>query len=78
MLQVRNGPPEAVRMMRLTPSRGPAAERLEDGVVLGIDRQHGGAGRGGAAHEQAAGADQALLVGERDGHAALDRRQASA
>ena len=51
------------------------AERLEDRVVLGIDRQHGGAGLGRRAHEQAAGADQALFVGERDGRAALDRRQ---
>ena len=32
----------------------------------------------GAAHEQRAGADQALLVGERDGRAALERRRASA
>ena len=32
-------------MMRLTSSRRPGAERLEDRVVLGIDRQHGRAGR---------------------------------
>ena len=43
--QVRNGPPEAVRMMRRTSSRRPELERLENGVVLGIDRQHRGAGR---------------------------------
>ena len=53
----------------------PGAERLEHRVVLGIDRQHGGAGRCGAAHEQAAGANQAFLVGERDRRAALDRRK---
>ena len=29
------------------------AQRLKDGVMLGIDRQHRGAGGGGAAHEQA-------------------------
>ena len=51
------------------------AERLEDRVVLAIDRQHGRAGAGGAAHEQGAGTDQAFLVGERDGRAALDRGQ---
>ena len=39
-VQVRNGPPEAVRMMRLTSSRRTGAQRLEDRVVLGIDRQH--------------------------------------
>ena len=59
--------------MRRMSSRRPALERLEDRVVLGIDRQHGGAGRGGAPHEQGAGADQAFLVGKRDGRAALGR-----
>ena len=47
------------------------AERLEDRVVLGIDRQHVGAGRGSSSHEQGAGAHQAFLVGERHGRAAL-------
>ena len=51
------------------------AERLEHGVVLGIDRQNGRTDRRRAAHEQPAGADQAFLVGERDGGAALDGRQ---
>ena len=54
----------------LAPTR---AQGLKDRVVLGIDRQHDGACRGRASHEQRAGADQALLVGERDGGAALDR-----
>ncbi len=71
--QVRNGPPEAVRTMRRTSSRRPALKRLKDGVVLGIDRQHRGAGGSGPAHEQRAGADQALLVGERHGRAAFGR-----
>ena len=53
----------------------PGAERLENRVVLGIDRQHGRAGRGGTAHEQRAGADQAFLVGERDDCAALGRSE---
>ncbi len=52
----------------LAPAR---AQRLEDRVVLGIDRQHRGARRGRAAHEQRAGADEAFLVGERNGRAAL-------
>ena len=39
-VQVRNGPPDAVRMMRLTSSRAARLERLIDRVVLGIDRQH--------------------------------------
>ena len=51
------------------------AERLEYGIVLAIDRQHGGAGDGRAPHEQAAGANQTFLVGERDGRAAFDRGQ---
>ena len=41
--------------------------------MLGIDRQHGGAGRRRAAHEQPAGANQAFLVGERNDDAALGR-----
>ncbi len=73
--QVRNGPPDAVRMMRRTSSRRTGAERLEDGVVLGIDGKHGGAGDGGAPHEQGAGTHQAFLVGKRDGGAAVDGGQ---
>ena len=73
--QVRNGPPDAVRMMRWTSSRRPRAQRLENRIVFGVDRQHCRTGRRGAAHEQRAGADQTFLVGERDGCAALDRRQ---
>ena len=68
---VRNGPPEAVRTMRRTSSRRPALKRLENRVVLGIDRQHRCAGGRRAPHEQCAGADQALLVGERHRRAAL-------
>ena len=52
------------------------AERLENGIVLGIDRQHAGAGGGGGAHEHGAGAHQAFLVGQRDRGAALGRRRA--
>ncbi len=52
----------------LAPAR---AQRLEDRIVLGIDRQDGGAFGGRAAHEQRAGTDEAFLIGERDGRAAL-------
>ncbi len=59
--------------MRRTSSRRPALKRLENRIVLGIDRQNGGAAGGGAAHEQRAGANEAFLVGERDRRAALGR-----
>ena len=51
------------------------AERLEQRVVLGIGRQDAGAGLGRALHEEIAGTDQAFLVGERDGGAAIDGRE---
>ena len=47
------------------------AERLEDRVVLGIDRQHARAVGSSRTHEHSAGADEALLVGERNGRAPL-------
>ena len=49
------------------------AQCLEDRIVLGIDRQHGGAAGRCAAHEQRAGADETFLVGERDRCAAFGR-----
>ena len=47
--------------------RAPIAvgQRLEDRVVLGIDRQQGGAGLAHRAQHHLAGADQRLLVGQR-------------
>ena len=51
----------------------PADIALKQRVVFGIDRQHGRAFGRGAAHEQAAGADEAFLVGERDHGAAFGR-----
>ena len=60
-------------MTLVTSSRRPGGHRLEQRVVLAVDRQHGRAGLLGAAHEQRAGADQPLLVGERERRAALDR-----
>ena len=56
----------------LAPAGG---HRLEQRIVLRIDRQHGRAGLLGAAHEQRARADEAFLVGERERRAALDGRQ---
>ena len=48
-------------------------ERLKQRVVLGIGGQDAGPRLGGALHEEIAGANQTLLVGERDGRAAIDR-----
>ena len=42
-LAVRNGPPEAVSRRRSIAERIAAGQGLEDRVVLGIDRQQGGA-----------------------------------
>ncbi len=50
-------------------------EALPDRVVLAVDRQQGRAVRRDLAHEQAAGADQHLLVGEGDDAPLADRRQ---
>ncbi len=52
----------------LAPAR---AQRLEDRVVLGIDRQDRGAGGRRPPHEQRAGADQTFLIGKRHRRAAL-------
>ena len=71
--QVRNGPPDAVMMTLVTSSRRPAVSAWNSALCSRIDRQHRRAGLLGAAHEQRAGADQALLVGERERRAALDR-----
>ena len=73
---VRNGPPDAVRMMRSTASALLDIEALEDRVVLGIDRQQGRPVRAGPRRcIEIAGADQRFLVGERDDGAAPHRRQ---
>ena len=50
------------------------AERLGERVVLGIDGQQLGVVAGGIAHEGGAGADEALLVGQRDGAPEPERR----
>ena len=70
-VQSRNGPPEAVRMIRSTSRGRLAAQRLEDGAVLAVHRDQPGAVRGAGALQQLAGADHALLVGERQHPAVL-------
>ncbi len=48
------------------------AQRLEDGIVLAVERQQLGAVPRHGLHDGRPGADQSLLVGERDGAAGLD------
>ncbi len=50
-------------------------KRLENRIVLGIDRQYGRSDLRRPAHEECACTHQALLVGKRDSAAALDRRE---
>ncbi len=47
------------------------SECLKQRVMLGIGGQDAGSGLGRALHEKITGADQAFLVGERDGSAAI-------
>ena len=71
----RNGPPLAVRMIRLTSCGRAALHRLEDRRVLRIDRQHRHAAPPGLRHQQRTGDDQRFLVGQRQRLARPDRRQ---
>ena len=50
-------------------------EALPDRIVLAVDRQQGGAATGDLLHDEPAGADQHLLVGEGDDGPAPDRGQ---
>ena len=68
-LAVRNGPPEEVSTIRSTDAGIALGERLEHRVVLGIDRQQGGAGLANGAQHHLAGAHQRLLVGQRHARA---------
>ena len=72
-VQVRNGPPEAVRMIRRTSSRRPALSAWK--IALCSESTGSTVAPAAAARRmnKRAGADQALLVGERDGRAALGR-----
>ena len=74
-VQVRNGPPDAVRITRLTSSRRPAPSAWNIALCSLSTGSTVAPALAARAHEQAAGADQAFLVGERDGRAALDRGQ---
>ncbi len=72
--QLRNGPPDAVRMSRSTAPMLVGFEDLEDGVVLGVHRQEDAAGLLDGVDQQASGADQGFLVGQRHHRAAPRRR----
>ena len=63
---VRNGPPDAVSTIFSTARAVAVLQRLEDRVVLGVHRQQRGAGVAHGAQHHFAGADQRLLVGQRD------------
>ena len=52
-----------------------ALQELEEGRVLGVDRHQARARAGPDRRDQVAAGDEALLVGERDRDAALQRRQ---
>ena len=70
--QVRKGPPEAVMMAQRHVRVNPGGQRLQERVVLGVDRDDLGAGLGGIRHEGSSGADEALLVGKRNASSGLD------
>ena len=70
----RNGPPEAVRTSRSTVPGGSPAQQLEKRGVLGVDRDHLGAGGLGQLHHELAADDQRLLVGEREVDPLAERR----
>ena len=73
-VQVRNGPPDAVRIMRRTSSRRPEPSAWNIALCSQSTGSTVAPACAGAAHEQSAGADQTFLVGERDRGAAFDRR----
>ena len=62
----RNGPPDAVSDQPVDGARRLAAQELEQGRVLGVDRDQPRAARLGERRDQLAADDQALLVGERE------------
>ena len=71
----RNGPPDAVRISRLTSAGCAAVQALVDRVVLAVDRQHRDAAPPRRRHHHRARHDEDFLVGERDRLARLDRRE---
>ena len=72
---VRNGPPEAVMHHATHVGLSSPAKRLENRVVLAVDRQQSRAARGRTAAYQLAGDDHDLFVGERDVTPAVDGRE---
>ncbi len=74
---VRNGPPEAVRMIFSTAARFAVGQRLENRVVLRIDRQQRRPGLPDRIQHHVAGTDQGFLVGQPNVGAAANRGPAS-
>ena len=72
-MQPRNGPPEAVRTSESHRSRVAPLEALERGGVLAVDREEQAAAPLVRREREVAGRDEALLVGERERDAALER-----
>ena len=72
------GPARGGQDQALDALAGLAAQRLEDRVVLGIDRQKQGAAAFDLGHQQRAGADQAFLGGERHHRAPAHRSEGRA
>ena len=70
----RNGPARGGQDHPADLLRPPAAQRLEDRRVLAVDRQDRRPPAAGQVHDQRAGDDQGLLVGQGDGLARLERR----
>ena len=71
--RLRNGPPDAVRTTESTRLRAPALEALEEGRVLAVDREQQPPTPLPRGEREVAGGDEALLVRERERHAALER-----
>ncbi len=71
--QVRNGPPDAVMMTRASSSRLPEASAWNSALCSESAGRMQAPAFLARSMKNVAGADQALLVGERDGGAAIDR-----
>ena len=74
-VQVRNGPPEAVRITRRTSSRRPPLIAWNSALCSESTGSTVAPAAAARRMNSAAGADQTFLVGERDDRAAFDRRK---
>ena len=80
---LRNGPPEAVRITRVTPRAAVAGQiaaghALENRVVLAVDGNESASRAAHLVHQQPAGHDQRFLVGEQHALAGAHARRGSA